>query len=52
MKQKSPSLPRNLALGTFSELSIVLSTMVNLLSVIDWAGSMVLCLLICIMYDS
>ena len=30
-KKKSPSLPRNLALGTFSELLIVFSTMVNLL---------------------
>ena len=31
MKQKSLSLPRNLALGTFGELSIVFSTKVNLL---------------------
>ena len=31
LKQKSPSLPRNLALGTFGELLIVFSTKVNLL---------------------
>ena len=31
IKQKSPSLPRNLALGTFGELPIVFSTKVNLL---------------------
>ena len=31
IKQKSLSLPRNLALGTFGELSIVFSTKVNLL---------------------
>ena len=31
IKQKSPSLPRNLALGTFGELLIVFSTKVNLL---------------------
>ena len=31
IKQKSPSLPRNLALWTFSELPIVFSTKVNLL---------------------
>ena len=31
LKQKSPSLPRNLALGTFDELLIVFSTKVNLL---------------------
>ena len=31
MKQKSLSLPRNLALETFGELSIVFSTKVNLL---------------------
>ena len=31
IKQKSPSLPRNLALGTFSKLLIVFSTKVNLL---------------------
>ena len=31
IKQKSPSLPRNLALGTFGKLSIVFSTKVNLL---------------------
>ena len=31
LKQKSPSLPRNLALGTFGELLIVSSTKVNLL---------------------
>ena len=30
MKQKSPSLPRNLALGTFGELPVVLSAKVNL----------------------
>ena len=31
LKQKSPSLPRNVALGTFGELLIVFSTKVNLL---------------------
>ena len=31
LKQKSPSFPRNLALGTFGELLIVFSTKVNLL---------------------
>ena len=31
LKQKSPSLPKNLALGTFCELLIVFSTKVNLL---------------------
>ena len=31
LKQKSPSLPRNLTLGTFGELLIVCSTKVNLL---------------------
>ena len=31
LKQKSPSLPRNLALGTFGKLLIVFSTKVNLL---------------------
>ena len=31
LKQKSPPLPRNLALGTFGELLIVFSTKVNLL---------------------
>ena len=31
LKQKSPSLPRNLALGTFDELLVVFSTKVNLL---------------------
>ena len=31
LKQKSPSLPRNLAVRTFGELLIVFSTMVNLL---------------------
>ena len=31
LKQKSPSLPRNLTLGTFGELLIVFSTKVNLL---------------------
>ena len=31
LKQKSPSLPRNLAFGTFGELLIVFSTKVNLL---------------------
>ena len=31
IKQKSPSLPRNLALGTFGELLIVFLTKVNLL---------------------
>ena len=31
IKQKSPLLPRNLALGTFGELLIVFSTNVNLL---------------------
>ena len=31
LKQKSPSLPRNLALGTFGELLTVFSTKVNLL---------------------
>ena len=31
IKQKSPSFPRNLALGTFGELPIVFSTKVNLL---------------------
>ena len=31
LKQKSPSLPRHLALGTFGKLLIVLSTKVNLL---------------------
>ena len=31
IKQKSPLLPRNLALGTFGELPIVFSTKVNLL---------------------
>ena len=31
IRQKSPSLPRNLALGTFGELPIVFSTKVNLL---------------------
>ena len=31
IKQKSPSLPRNLALRTFGELPIVFSTKVNLL---------------------
>ena len=31
LKQKSPSLPRNLPLGTFGELLIVFSTKVNLL---------------------
>ena len=31
IKQKSPLIPRNLALGTFGELVIVLSTKVNLL---------------------
>ena len=31
IKQKSPSLPRNLAVGTFGELLIVFSTKVNLL---------------------
>ena len=31
LKQKSPSLPRNLALGTFGELLIVFSKKVNLL---------------------
>ena len=31
IKQKSPSLPRNLAVGTYSELPIVFSTKVNLL---------------------
>ena len=33
IKQKSPSLPRNLAVGTYSELPIVFSTKVNLLYV-------------------
>ena len=39
LKQKSPSLPRNLALGTFGELLIVFSTKVNLLYLLcstDW----------------
>ena len=31
MKQESPSLPRNLALGTFGKLLIVFSAKVNLL---------------------
>ena len=31
LKQKNPSLPRNLALGTFDELLAVFSTKVNLL---------------------
>ena len=31
IKQKSPSLPRNLALGTFAKLSIVFLTKINLL---------------------
>ena len=31
LKQKSPSLPRNLALWTFGELQIVFSTKINLL---------------------
>ena len=31
IKQKSPSYPRNLALGTFGKLPIVFSTKVNLL---------------------
>ena len=31
IKEKSPSFPRNLALGTFGELPIVFSTKVNLL---------------------
>ena len=31
IKPKSPSLPRNLALGTFGELPVVFSTKVNLL---------------------
>ena len=30
LKQESPSLPRNLTLGTFDELLIVFSTKVNL----------------------
>ena len=34
LKQKSPSFPRNLALGTFDELLIVFSTKVNLLYVL------------------
>ena len=33
IKQKSSSLPRNLVLGTFYELLIVFSTMVNLLHI-------------------
>ena len=39
LKQKSPSLPRNVALGTFGELLIVFSTKVNLLYLLystDW----------------
>ena len=39
LKQKSPLLPRNLALGTFGELLIVFSTKVNLLYLLnstDW----------------
>ena len=31
IKQKSPSLPRNLSLGTFGEMPIVFSTQLNLL---------------------
>ena len=31
IKQKSPSLPKNLALGTFGKLPVVFSTKVNLL---------------------
>ena len=34
IKQKSPLLPRNLALGTFGELLIVFSTKVNLLYIL------------------
>ena len=34
IKQKSPSLPRNFALGTFGELPIVFSTKANLLYVL------------------
>ena len=34
IKQKSPSLPRSLALGTFSKLPIVFSTKINLLYVL------------------
>ena len=39
LKQKSPSLARNLALGTFAELLIVFSTKINLLYLLystDW----------------
>ena len=39
LKQKSPSFPRNLALGNFGELLIVFSTKVNLLYLLystDW----------------
>ena len=34
IKQKSPSLPRNVAPGTFGELSIMFSTEVNLIYLI------------------
>ena len=42
IKQKSPSLPRNLAVGTFSKLSIVLSAKVN--RSIEWPGGAVFCI--------
>ena len=46
LKQKSPSLPRNLVLGTFGELLIVFSTKVNLLYLYSTAQRCCLLLLI------
>ena len=46
LKQKSPSFPRNLALGTFGELLIVFSAKVNLYytSSTQWTGIFVFCI--------
>ena len=41
IKEKSPSLPRNLALETFGKLPIVFSTKVNLLAALSSASDQV-----------
>ena len=42
IKRKSPSFPRNLALGTFGKLLIVLSTKLNLVYLLSINGLKVL----------
>ena len=45
LKQKSPSLPRNLVLMTFGELLIVFSTNINLLYILFYSMAQRYCLL-------